>query len=46
MGAANLIPVTVSRRNDQIMPVTGDYAGGPGDFLAMEIAVDVSNLGG
>lgn len=44
MGAANLIPVAVGRRNDQIMPVTGGYAGTADDFITMEIAVDVSKV--
>jgi transglutaminase-like putative cysteine protease len=42
VGGARLIPVAVGRRNQQIMPVTGDYAGSPGDFIGMEVEVIVT----
>ena len=42
VGGARLIPVAVGRRNQQIMPVTGDYIGTPGDFIGMEVEVIVA----
>lgn len=45
VGGARLIPVAVGRRNQQIMPVTGDYFGAPGDFLGMQVEVNVTPRG-
>jgi len=42
MGGAGLIPVAVARNIAQIRPVEGGYAGAPGDFIEMQVEVDVS----
>lgn len=41
LGSANLIPVAVGRHNEQIMPVTGGYAGAAEDFVDMDVRVSV-----
>lgn len=38
-GGAGLIPVAIGRCNGQIMPITGSYAGEPGDFVGMTVRV-------
>lgn len=42
VGGFNLIPVAVGRRIDQVMPVTGSYAGAIQALEAMTVNVDVS----
>ncbi len=42
MGAGGLIPVAVGRRNSQIMPVTGSFAGEPEDVLGMDVEVRIT----
>lgn len=41
LGSANLIPVAVGRHNEQIMPISGGYAGAAEDFVGMEVRVSV-----
>ena len=41
LGGAGLIPVAVGRRNAQVMPVGGSYAGQPEDFLSMDVVVRI-----
>lgn len=41
VGSANLIPVAVARRIDQVAPVTGGFHGTNVDQVSMEIAVNV-----
>ncbi|HEX7945371.1 MAG TPA: transglutaminase family protein [Phenylobacterium sp.] len=42
MGAGGLIPVAVGRRNSQIMPVTGSFAGEQSDVLGMDVVVRIT----
>ncbi|MDO8900250.1 MAG: transglutaminase family protein [Phenylobacterium sp.] len=42
VGAAGLIPLAVGRANGQIMPVSGSFAGGAVDALAMEVSVRIA----
>lgn len=44
VGAANLIPVAVGRYNQQIMPVSGGYAGAAADFVSLEVEVEVRRI--
>ena len=49
MGSANLVPVAVAREVNQIMPVSGSYAGTPEDLTEMQVEVSVTrgeNAGG
>jgi transglutaminase-like putative cysteine protease len=39
VGAANLIPVGVGRRIEQIVPVAGSFHGRPADLLSMDVSV-------
>lgn len=41
VGSANLIPVAVARKIDQVAPVTGGFHGTNIDHLSMEVAVSV-----
>jgi transglutaminase-like putative cysteine protease len=41
VGSANLIPVAVARKIDQVAPVTGGFHGTNVDHLSMEVAVRV-----
>jgi len=43
-GGTNLIPVAVAREPGQAMPVTGTFEGDPGDFLDMEVVVEVRSV--
>lgn len=45
LGGGGLIPVAVGRCNAQVMPVTGSYAGEPGDFLSMDVDVSIERTG-
>jgi transglutaminase-like putative cysteine protease len=42
VGSANLIPVAVARKIDQVAPVTGGFHGTNVDQLSMEVSVNVS----
>ena len=41
VGSANLIPVAVARNIHQISPVSGSFSGRNGDFLGLDVTVDV-----
>jgi transglutaminase-like putative cysteine protease len=45
MGGANLVPVAVGRAIDQIMPISGSYAGAPEDMISMRVEVSVTRDG-
>ncbi len=42
VGGFNLIPVAVARHISQTMPVSGSFAGDPGAFIELEVAVTVA----
>ncbi len=44
IGAANLIPVAVARKIDQVAPVTGSFHGTPGDLISMDVGVSVKHF--
>jgi transglutaminase-like putative cysteine protease len=44
VGAANLIPVAVARRIEQVAPVTGSFHGLTNDLISMDVAVSVEHL--
>ncbi|MEL7182397.1 MAG: transglutaminase family protein [Pseudomonadota bacterium] len=44
VGGANLIPVAVARRIEQVAPVTGSFRGKPGDMAQMDVGVCVKHL--
>ena len=44
VGAANLIPVAVARRIEQVAPVSGSFQGSKDDMLSMDVTVDVEIL--
>jgi transglutaminase-like putative cysteine protease len=41
VGAANLVPVAVARKIEQVAPVTGSFHGRSADVLSMDVKVDV-----
>lgn len=41
VGSANLIPVAVARKIQQIAPVSGSFRGRPADVVSMKVSVDV-----
>jgi transglutaminase-like putative cysteine protease len=43
IAAENLIRVAVTRDPSQAVPVSGTFEGGPGDFLGLEVQVDVTS---
>lgn len=43
VGSANLIPVAVARRIEQVAPVSGSFHGRRTDVLSMEVSVDVED---
>ncbi|MBT8417402.1 MAG: transglutaminase family protein [Silicimonas sp.] len=43
VGSANLIPVAVARKIDQVAPVSGSFQGHPLDLLAMDVEVVVAD---
>ncbi|NNL74077.1 MAG: transglutaminase family protein, partial [Silicimonas sp.] len=43
VGSANLIPVAVARKIDQVAPVSGSFRGQPLDLLAMDVEVVVAD---
>lgn len=44
VGAANLIPVAVARRIEQVAPVTGSFLGTPSALVSMDVGVRVAHL--
>jgi len=42
MGGAGLVPVAVARNIEQIVPVQGQYAGAPEDFIEMRVEVSIT----
>jgi transglutaminase-like putative cysteine protease len=44
VGGYGLVPTAVGRSNDQIMPVTGSFAGNAADFDAMTVEVTVQEV--
>ena len=46
VGAGHLVPVAVARTIEQIAPVTGGFAGDPGDPLDMTVSVTVTGKPG
>jgi transglutaminase-like putative cysteine protease len=42
IGGRNLIRVAVARHASQAAPLTGSFAGEPGDFLSMDVTVEVT----
>lgn len=40
MGRAGLIPVAVGRRNEQVPPITGGFAGASDDLVGMKVTID------
>ncbi len=42
VGSANLAPVSVARRIEQVAPVTGSFVGARGDLTAMDVEVAVA----
>ncbi len=46
VGNRNLIRVGVAWTHDQVLPLWGTYAGNPGAFLGMEVAVSVTEVAG
>ncbi|QBF32322.1 transglutaminase family protein [Thalassococcus sp. S3] len=43
VGSANLIPVAVARRIEQVAPVSGSFHGRSADILSMQVRVDVKD---
>ena len=46
VGSANLIPVAVARRIEQVAPVTGSFHGAASDLISMDIRVSVEKICG
>ncbi len=44
VGAANLIPVAVARRIEQVAPVTGSFQGAQSDLISMDIGVSAEHF--
>lgn len=44
VGAANLIPVAVARRIEQVAPVTGSFHGTGSDLISMDVGVSVEHF--
>lgn len=44
VGAANLIPVAVARRIEQVAPVTGSFHGTTSDLISMDVGVSVKHI--
>jgi transglutaminase-like putative cysteine protease len=41
VGAANLVPIAVARRIEQVAPVTGSFRGTKNDLISMDVGVSV-----
>ncbi|MEM7773932.1 MAG: transglutaminase family protein, partial [Cyanobacteria bacterium P01_A01_bin.37] len=41
----DLIQVAIARHPAQIIPLSGSWAGGPDDYLGMEVKVNIHKLG-
>lgn len=46
VGGANLIPVAVARKIEQVAPMTGSFHGRPSDLISMDVGVRVAQLDG
>ena len=44
VGSANLIPVAVARRIEQVAPVTGSFQGSSRDQISMDVGVNVTHF--
>ncbi|MGE0829464.1 MAG: transglutaminase family protein, partial [Hyphomonadaceae bacterium] len=44
VGGGHLIRVAVARSIEQVSPIIGSFVGSPGDFLGMEVSVQVSRI--
>ncbi|SHI44090.1 transglutaminase family protein [Wenxinia saemankumensis] len=42
VGSANLIPVAVARRIEQVSPISGSHGGGPKDLVGLSVEVTVA----
>jgi len=46
VGGANLIPVAVARKIEQVAPMTGSFHGRPSDLISMDVSARVAQLDG